>query len=156
MKIFIIIVIVCIFSVFIITEKDEFDFVGSYQNLKEARLDINGHHGSWIPIFLPETATNLHIKYSISPGQYQLEFSYDPSEAGAMLEFFEPIKNDSKNVALNRFKEQKWEVNAEGNLLIYKYIEPSAKDNDIKQKNLYLIIDEDRNLAWCTQTWSEW
>ena len=145
-----IVLVVCIYGLIYLNNRP--DFTGEYESFAEALKDENSN-GSWIPNFLPATAKNIYVQYSLSPSNYKLEFSYNLSTQEEMLTLFEPVNTEIADVILRKLKKYKWQIEIKDQVSVYKQI--TSLNADFKPKVLYMVLDEINGVAWCGEFWEE-
>ena len=61
-----------------------------YEN-HQALADAGEIERGWAPDFLPESATNIHLKYDLENNAILLAFEFDPADAAAMTQACRPV-----------------------------------------------------------------
>ena len=70
------------------TSHDHESFYAALANAKQAGEVQRG----WIPTFLPESSTTIHIAYDLSPSRVWCAFQFDPGDAGNLRNNLNPVE----------------------------------------------------------------
>jgi len=150
-RIFITVFLLTILGMVIIYIENKPDFTGKYESYKQA-LNDKSSNGSWVPDFLPKSAHNIGIEYSLSPAIYRLEFEYEESDEQSLLTFFHSVEQNESEFTLAQMQDhwlRPWIQKVSENVIVLK----SENIDPTQSKTMFIAIDVNSNYFWCESLW---
>lgn len=120
-----------------------------YENYREV-MQSDPVKRSWMPNFLPKSATKIHVVYGVDPSFERLEFYYNPADKRQMTETFRLVTDTAEaNNVLENMNRKAWShFDTSGAMLVY--VPKEAVRNSLFSPDIYLAIDPKIGVAWYT------
>lgn len=114
-----------------------------YQDYASARTgdEVRDH---WLPDFVPDSATSIHVRYGVDPSFLELEFLYDQQDLNQITANFAQIVDTSKaRTILENLNGRRWNRRIGDKVLVFA---PASKSES--GETHHLVLDPIDGSAW--------